>query len=103
MPWEDIRTILAQCIIYYFFPFEQDTSYQRSCRRNLKKRSFNWKLEWLVPFLIFESDWKATNTPFMPTISKNTFNQNFEIAMLFNVVESSGNSVLKDDNHHNKP
>jgi hypothetical protein len=44
-----------------------------------------------VPFVIDESDWKATNTLSTPTIYPNTFNNNFEIAILFNVVESSGN------------
>jgi hypothetical protein len=44
-------------------------------------------LEWLVPFLIVESDGKATNTPFTPTISPNTSNQNFEIAILFSVAD----------------
>ena len=55
-------------------------------------------MKWLVPFLIVESDWKATNTPSTPTIYPNTSNQNFEIAILFNVVESFGNKVFKDDN-----
>jgi hypothetical protein len=50
-----------------------------------------------VPFLIVESDWKATNAPSKPTISPNTSNQNFEIAILFNVVESSGNYIFEQD------
>jgi hypothetical protein len=33
-----------------------------------------------------KSDWKATNTPSMPTVSPNTANQNFERAVLFYVV-----------------
>jgi hypothetical protein len=44
-------------------------------------------LEWLVPFLIVERDWKATTTPSTPIISRNTSNQNSEIAILFNVVD----------------
>jgi hypothetical protein len=40
-----------------------------------------------VPFLIVESDCKATNTPSTLTISPNTSNKNFEIAILFNVVD----------------
>jgi hypothetical protein len=44
-------------------------------------------LEWLVPFLIVESDWKATNTPFTITISPNKSNQNFDVAILFSVVD----------------
>jgi len=47
-------------------------------------------LKGLVPFLIFESDWRATNAPLTPTISPNTSNQNFEIATLFNVIETPG-------------
>ena len=55
------------------------------------------KLEWLVTFLIVKSDRKATNTPYTPTISQNTSNQKFEIAILFNAVESFGNYVLEQD------
>jgi hypothetical protein len=40
-----------------------------------------------VSFLIVESDWKAANTPSTPTISPNASNQNFEIAILFKVVD----------------
>jgi hypothetical protein len=43
-------------------------------------------LEWIVPFLIVESDWRATNPP-TPIIPLNTSNQNFEIAILFSVVD----------------
>ena len=52
-----------------------------------------------MPFLIVESDWKATNTPSMPTIYPNTSNQNCEIAFLFKGVEKSGNYIFKDDTH----
>jgi hypothetical protein len=34
----------------------------------------------------------------MPKISSNTSNQNFEMVILFNVVESSENYVFEDDN-----
>jgi hypothetical protein len=40
-----------------------------------------------MPFLIVKSDWKATDTPSMSTISQNTSNQNFEIAVLFSMVD----------------
>jgi hypothetical protein len=33
----------------------------------------------------------------MSTISPKTFNQSLEIAILFNVVENSGNYVFKDE------
>jgi hypothetical protein len=71
--------------------------YRKYCYRNFKKHSFNWKLKWLVPFLIVESDGKATNTPSKPTISPMTYNKNFVIAILFYTVESSGNYVFKQD------
>jgi hypothetical protein len=45
-----------------------------------------------VPFLIVKSDWRKTNTP--PTLK--TSNKNFEIAILFNVVEKSGNYVFPE-------
>ena len=34
----------------------------------------------------------------MPTISPQPSNQNFDIAILFNVVESSGNYMFEQDN-----
>jgi len=34
----------------------------------------------------------------LPTISPNTFNQNFEIAILFNVVKRPENYVFENDN-----
>ena len=78
-------------------PWDHIRFYRTRCRRNFKKGSFDWKLKWLVPFLIVECDWKATNTLFTPTISPNTSNQNFDIAILFNVVESSGNYMFEQD------
>ena len=51
-----------------------------------------------MPFLIVESDWRATNPYLMPTFPPITSNQNFKIAISFNVVESSGNYVFEDDN-----
>jgi hypothetical protein len=53
-----------------------------------------------VLFLIVESDWNATNTSSMPSISSNTSNLNFEIAILFNAVESSGNYIFEQDTPH---
>jgi hypothetical protein len=50
-----------------------------------------------VTFLIVESDFKATNTPSMPTIYPNTSNQNCEIAFLLNIVERSRNYIFEDD------
>ena len=67
------------------------------CRRNIEKSSFDWKLKELVPVLIVESDWMAPNLPPRPTISPNTSNRNFEIAILFNLVERSRNYVLEGD------
>jgi hypothetical protein len=40
-----------------------------------------------MPFLIVQSDWKATNSPSTSTISPNTSNQNLEIASLLSVVD----------------
>ena len=54
-------------------------------------------LEVLVPFLIVDSDWSINNTPLTPTISPNTSNQNFEIAILFEAVKKFGNYVFEDD------
>jgi hypothetical protein len=81
--------MLAQCIIYFFWllVLDQGTSHRRSCRRYIEKGSFNWKLEWLLPFLIFEKNWEATNIPTTPTSSPNTSNQNFEMTILFSVVD----------------
>jgi hypothetical protein len=57
----------------------------------------DWKLKGLVAFLIVKSDWGATNPTLTPTISPNTSNQNFEIAILLNVVERYGIFVSEDD------
>jgi hypothetical protein len=65
--------------------------YRKYCRRNFKKSSFDWKLKKLLPFLIVESDWRATSPPFTPTFSPNTSNENCEIVILFKIVESSEN------------
>ena len=51
-----------------------------------------------MPLLIVESDSRATIAPLTPVISPNTSNQNFGIAILFNIVECSGNQVFEDDN-----
>ena len=40
---------------------------------------------------------EATNTPSTPTIYPDTSNQNIEIAILFKVVERSGNYIFEDD------
>jgi hypothetical protein len=50
-----------------------------------------------VPFLIVESDWRATNAPLTPTIFPNTSNKDFEIAILFHAVQSSGNYTFEQD------
>jgi hypothetical protein len=50
-----------------------------------------------LPFLIVKSEWRVINPPLTPTISSKTSNQRLEIAILFNLVESSGNYVFKDD------
>ena len=90
-----LRAIWTQCIIlciFFFFCLDQGTSYRRSCSRNFEKGSFDWKFKGQEPFLIVKSDWRATNPRLTPTISQNTFNQNFEI----NIVERSRNYIFKD-------
>ena len=72
-------------IIYNFCPLELGTSYGRGRRRNFKRGSFDWKLRVRVPFLIVESDWRATSHP-TAIIPPNTSNQNFDIAILLSVV-----------------
>ena len=65
-------------------------------RSNFKKSSFDWKVKGLVFFLIFKRDWRAT--PPLTINSQHTSNQSFEIAILFSVVEESGNYVFENDN-----
>jgi hypothetical protein len=50
-----------------------------------------------VPFLIVKSDWKKTDNPQTPTISPKTSNKNFQIAILFKVVEKTRNYAFEDD------
>jgi phospholipase/lecithinase/hemolysin len=52
-----------------------------------------------VPFLIVKSDWRKTNTSPTSTISPSTSNENFEMPILFNVVEKSGNYFFEDEIH----
>jgi hypothetical protein len=47
--------------------------------------------------LVVESDFKATDPPSTPTTSPNTSNPNFDIAISFNIVESSGNYMFEQD------
>jgi hypothetical protein len=49
-----------------------------------------------VPFKI-QKDLKATSPPSHPPISLKTSNQNSEIAILFILVEGSGNYVFEED------
>ena len=56
------------------------------------------KLKGLELYLIVESDWRATKPLPTFTNSLSTPNQNFETAILFNVVEKSRNYVFEDDN-----
>ena len=42
--------------------------YRKRYRKNFKKGSFDWKWKGLVPFLIVESDWRATNFLLAPTV-----------------------------------
>ena len=79
----------------YAMPWGAYKVYIESCCRNFKRGSFDWKLK--LPFLIVESEWRVINPLLTPTISPKTFNQSLEIAILFNVVESSVNYVFKYD------
>ena len=58
-------------------------------------------LKRLVPFLILISDRSTTNPPPTPTLSSYTSKQNFEITILFSVVERSRNYVF--DNNKSSP
>ena len=67
-------------------------------RRDFENCSFDWKLKEPVPFLIVKNDSTETNHPPTPTISSNTANKYFDIAILFNRTERSGNYVFEDGN-----
>ena len=58
-----------------------------------------------MPFLIVESEWRVINPPLTPTTSPKIFNQSLEIAILFNIVESSGDYVFEDTppSHRSSP
>jgi hypothetical protein len=71
MPWGHIRFLLKALL------------------KKLQKGSFDWELKGLVPFLLIESVWRVTDPPLLLIIPPNTSNQNFQIAIWFNVVESS--------------
>jgi ABC-type amino acid transport system permease subunit len=50
-----------------------------------------------LPFLIVENEWRVISPPLTLIISPITFNQSLEIAIFFNLVESSGTYVFKED------
>ena len=82
---------------FLFVCLDQGTSCRRSFK-NFEQGSFDWKLKGLVPFLTVESNWRDTYPPPTPTVSLNTFNRNFEISILFSIVERSRDYVFEDDN-----
>ena len=85
---------------------DQSTSYiinrkyiehQRSCHINFEKDSIGIP-KGQLPFIRVEGNWRATSPPPKPTISPNTSNQNFEMAILFDIIERCGYYVFEDDN-----
>ena len=91
---------------------DQGSSCQWSFRRNFKKGSldlkikgiilfliveFDWKLKGPVPFLAVERDWRAANPLARPQFSQRHPINIFEIDILFNINERSGNYVFEDD------
>ena len=52
-------TLRARVVSYALGAYK--VFYRKCCRRNFKKDSFDWELKGLVPFLIVESDWRATS------------------------------------------
>jgi hypothetical protein len=63
--------------------------------KKLQKGLIRLEIRRACALLIIETDCRIVNTPLIPTISPNTSNQNFEIAILFDVVKKSGNYVLR--------
>ena len=57
--------------------------------------AFERKLKILVPFLSGQKDWRATSPPPTPIYSPKLSDQNFEIVILFSIVERSNNYVFR--------
>jgi hypothetical protein len=49
------------------------------------------EIERASALLIVEIDLRAAKTKLTPTIAPNKWNNNFEISILYNIIESSGN------------
>ena len=81
--------MLAQCI-FFLGLFRPEHFVLKKLSQKLEKELIPLEIERAIVLLIVKSDWKVTNPPPSPNISPDTFNQNCEIAFLFNTVERSG-------------
>jgi len=60
-------------------------------------------IESATELLIAKSDWRATNSSHTNHATPNIPKQNFEIAILFSVVERSESYVFEDDKLRKQP
>ena len=67
------------------------------CSKSFKKAVIKWKLKGLLPLKIVELEGNYPPSHASP-ISKNTPNQNFEIAIFFYVIKRSGATSLRMTN-----
>ena len=87
--------LLALIFVYLFFI--QGGSYRPSGPRILREGSFERKLKVLVPFLNDQKNWRAPRPPLTFIFPPKSTDQNFEIAILFSIVENHNNYVFKYD------
>ena len=88
--------------LYYCLLYTSDAADDMQCvdlggRRIIKKIFFKQKTAYeIMPSLVGSEMCIRDSPPTKPIIFPNTSNQNFEITILFNVFERSGNYVFKD-------
>ena len=91
-----VRVYLFFCC-FFFVVFSRGSLYRPSGPGMSQEGSFYRKLKVLVSFLIDQNNWRASRPP--PTlifVPKST-DQNFEIAILFCIIENDNKYVFGDE------
>jgi len=80
------------CVL--FFP--RGWSYWNNSHGRLEEVASERKLKVLVYFFSEQKEWRTTDSPPTPIFSPKFYDQKFEIAILFSIVERANNYVFRD-------
>ena len=83
-------------LFVFLFSFSLGRLYRPNAPRMAQEGSFQRKLKVLMPVLSdqkLEGNWASSHALFFP----NSPDQNFEIVILFSIIEKSNNYVFGDD------